>query len=182
MKIEWRLLICSVGYICVIWSWLHGGCAGLISHRESHFIPVFILHHISSLSVSLLCLLLFLNSSLCVWPVVMPLPVHSTSPSCYDMARKYHSQHTTASYVYYKIPAPLAVYCIILVFFPRLIGSKQMSDVSVQTHAGFYDSWRYDSIYIYIYIYIYMLLNDAWRPLTFNVVCHRPLDPLYWEF
>lgn len=139
MKIEWKLLICSVGYICVIWSWLHSGCAGLISQRENHFIPVFILHDISSLSLSLLCLWLFLNSSLFVWPVVMPLPILSTFPSCYDMARQYHWQHTTASYIYYKIPALLAVYCIILVFFPRLIGSKQMLEVNVQTNAGFYN-------------------------------------------
>jgi hypothetical protein len=100
------------------------------------------------LSLSLVCLWLFLNSSLFAWPVVMPLPVLSTSPSCYDMACKYHSQHTTASYVYYKTPALLAVYYIILVFFPRLLGSKQMSEVNVQTHAGFYNYWRYSSIYV----------------------------------
>jgi hypothetical protein len=127
------------------------------------------------LSFSLLFLWLFLNSSLFVWPVVMPLTVLSTSPSCYDMARKYQWQHTTASYVHYKIPALLAVYYIFLVFFPRLIGSKHMSEVNVQTHAGFYNYWRYDSINM-----CYWMMHEGhWHN---NVVCHRPLDPLYWEF
>jgi hypothetical protein len=48
-------------------------------------------------------------------------------------------QYTTARYVNYKIPTLLAVYYIIPVFFPRLTGSKQMSEVNVQTHAGFYN-------------------------------------------